>query len=154
MKTTRQRKSDLKLIAASVALIVVAGGIIAAGIYVASTSGDLDECGVFNAGDATALADTVRDEGPSAPLTGGGNCTYILALDGDDLVAIKPLMAVGGADCQLVWRPRAQVFSCGDTELTIDEVDRYPTAIPTSGELEGQLLVDFRVDPDTPLPTG
>jgi hypothetical protein len=154
MKTTRQRKSDVKLIAASVALIVIAGGIIAAGIYVASTSGDLEECGVFNAGDAAALADAARDNGPSAPLTGGGNCTYVLALDGDDLVAIKPVMTVGGEECQLVWRPRAEIFSCGDAELTIDDVDRYPTAIPESGDLEGQLLVDFRVDPETPLPTG
>ncbi|HEX5616001.1 MAG TPA: hypothetical protein VFZ83_12685 [Acidimicrobiia bacterium] len=153
MRTARQRKSDAKLIAATAALIVVLGSVIAAGIYVATTSGDADACGIYNAGFASALAEE-HEDAPSPPLSGGGSCSFILAVDGGTLVAVKPTMTVDGEECGLVWRDNDDAFRCGDAMVTLDEVDRYPTSILTAGEFEGDFIIDLRDDPDTPLPTG
>ena len=151
MRTPRRRRSDLKLVAASALLVLAAGALIAGGIYVATRQDDAAACGVVNAGDASELRRRVEADGPTSAFNVGAGCSYILALDGDDLVAVRPVLEIDGETCSLQWRPSRGAFSCGGETVALDALDRYETGIGT-GELTGALIVDLSPTTTTTRP--
>lgn len=134
-----RRTSDLKLLAAATTAVVFAGLFVAGAIFYATRNSTSDECRRFSAGDADGIREKVEEGGPYF-LTGGGNCAFWVALDGDELVALQA--RIPERDCSILWEDPKKSFTCAGATVALDEIDRYPTEIGT-GELEGALIVVF-----------
>lgn len=134
-----RRSSDLKLLAAATTAVVFAGLFVAGAIFYVTRTSTSEECRRFNAGDADGIQQKVEAGGPYF-LTGGGNCAFWVALDGDELVALPA--RIPERNCSILWEDPKNSFTCGGGKVALDEIDRYPTEIGT-GALEGALIVVF-----------
>jgi len=139
MPSSRQQRSDFKLLAASTVAVLVVGLLVAGGIWLL-TDTDAPECGVFNAGLASDIRARVEEGGPYF-VSGGGNCGFLAALDGDELVAVRLRDPERG--CEVRWQGENQGFRCGGEPIPLDDLSRYATSLGT-GDLDGAFLVDFR----------
>jgi hypothetical protein len=135
-RSRRQRNADIKLIAAATVAVLLAGFVIAAGIYVATDSGSGPTCGELTY-DAADIRDRLEQSGPELRAIGGG-CSFWLALDESDIVAYKVREA--GRDCVLEYKSE---FECGGEQVDLATIGRYPTRIVTRNE-EDVLVIDLR----------
>lgn len=142
IRTRRQTNADLKVLAAATLGVVVAGLLIAAGIYAATSRGGSPTCGLLPLGSADAVRSELED-GPEFR-TGGGRCHFLLALDDSgDIVAYK--VAVPNRECTL--RMAGNEFRCGDDVVDPADLARYPVIVETNDDIES-IVIDLR-SPDS-----
>ena len=134
----KQRKSDIKLLAIVVTIVLMCGFFIA-GTILFLTKGDAPgPCGKVNAG---SLSDLVPRAAISPTFVAfGGNCQYWLALRNSRLVAVKP--SIAALHCTVDWKPAANHFFCGDRQVSFAQLEYYPTSLGT-GAFKGSWIVDF-----------
>lgn len=138
-RATPKRTSDVKILAAATAVVVLAGLVVAGAILYVTRDSTTEGCGRFNAGEAADIRQKVDEGGPYF-VTGGGNCAFWVALDGHDLVALRARLPE--RDCPIFWEAPKDSFTCKGEKVSLDEIGRYPTEIGT-GKLEGALIVVF-----------
>ena len=130
------RRSDLKLIAAATVAVLLAGGFIAGAIWVATSGTSSAQCPELPAG----VVSDVRRELRTSPAfrTGGGRCSFWLALLDNDVVAFKAEQPTG---CTLKYQ--RDHWECGGE--TVDEygLATYPVTIRAIGT-DDTLIVDLR----------
>src|SRR5262245_27773333 len=134
-RTRRQRNADVKLIAAATIAVLLAGFVIGAGLFVASNSGSRTNCGRYPVG----AADPIRDDlshGPSFQ-TGGGACSFWLALDEGDIVAYRVEQPNG---CTL--DVSREHFVCGSEQVDPADLEQYPVSIETIDDID-TVIVDL-----------
>ncbi len=137
---SRQQKSQLKFLSAALTAFLLAGAFVGGAIYMVTNRSGSTECGLFVAGDAADIGERLDDGGPYF-VTGGGNCSFWLALDDGDVVAVRP--RIEDRDCSVRWRASLDAWVCDGQEVEFDDLARYPTSLGT-GDVDGALLVDFR----------
>jgi hypothetical protein len=144
VRTRRQRNSDLKIIAAATVAVLLAGGLIAAGLLIVTSDSTKTRCGRVPLGPA----ETIRAEIETEPAyqTGGGNCGFWLALDSGDIVAYK-VEQPGGCALQ----PEGGEFRCGSETPDRADLATYPVSIE---EIDGidTVVVDLN-PPGVPTST-
>jgi hypothetical protein len=135
--TRAQRRSDLRLVAVAIFLVVAAGGLIAAGLLTAMGGSDAPTCGRLPLG----AADSFREQLEGGPQfrTGGGECGFYLALDGGEIVAYK--LTLEGRDCTV--RYESERFWCDDEPVPSADLEQYETTIETIDDVD-TLVVDLR----------
>jgi len=141
LKSARQRAADMKLILGATAAVILAGGLIAIGIFVATNEKDTS-CGSVLAGPAARVLDDVA-AGPYL-LTAGGQCSFWLALDDSEVVAYRVRQPSG---CTLDIRRNA--FVCGGEPVDTTELARYPVRTITC-ERDDYYVVDLAPEATTP----
>jgi hypothetical protein len=147
--TRSERLSDIKLIAVAALSVIAAGGLIAAGLLAAiHRGGGSPTCGLLPVGSVDSIR---KDLEPGAPLprTGGGSCSFWLALDGGDIVAYK--LKVPGRDCTVNFHNDR--FVCGGAPIPSADLEQYPTSIQTKDGID-DLVVDLRSPPSSSPTTG
>lgn len=124
MRSRRQRNADVKLILAATVAVLLAGGLIAIGLLVATDDSSRTHCGRLPAGSA----DELRRELEGGPFfqTGGEGCSFWLSLDQGDIVAYKVDQPSG---CSL--QPQQGEWRCGSDVVDVSELATYPVAIET-----------------------
>jgi len=118
--TKHQRRSDIKLIAVAAFMVLAAGGLIAAGLLAAMhKGGSAPSCGQLPLGSVDSIRSDLE---PGAPVfrTGGGDCSFWLALDGGDIVAYK--LKVPGRACTVTFHNDR--FVCGGEPIDRSEERR------------------------------
>jgi hypothetical protein len=143
--TSRQRSSDIKLLAIITTGVLLAGFFIAGTILFLTKGGAPGPCGKVNAGSLTDLVPRAA----TAPsfVAFGGNCQYWLALRDGKLVAIKP--RISALDCLVDWKPQQNYFSCGGKKVGYSQLEYFPTAVG-KGAFKGSWIVDFGDEAITP----
>ena len=138
-----RRKSDIKLVVgATVAVILV--GLFVAGAMIVTTSGSTNAtCGQLNIGLASGVR-TNLERGPYFT-TGGGDCSFWLALDNGDITAYRAVQAA--SDCTLNWK--GDHWDCGGIAAPASELEQYPVTIQTQDGVD--VVV---VNLGTPEPSG
>jgi hypothetical protein len=137
ISTSKQRSSDIKLLA------IITTGVLLLGFSIAGTilflsRGTPGPCGQVNAGSLTDLVPRATTS-PSF-VAFGGNCQYWLALRDSRLVAIKP--TISSRHCTVDWKPSNDEFSCGGKKVTFAQLQYYPTSLGT-GAFKGSWIIDF-----------
>jgi hypothetical protein len=137
ISTSKQRSSDIKLLA------IITTGVLLLGFFIAGTilflsRGTSGPCGQVNAGSLTDLVPRATTS-PSF-VAFGGNCQYWLALRDSRLVAIKP--TISSRHCTVDWKPSNDEFSCGGKKVTFAQLQYYPTSLGT-GAFKGSWIIDF-----------
>ena len=122
MRTRRQRNSDLKIIAAATAAVLLVGGLIIIGLLVVTSDSTKTRCGRVPLGTAESIRAEIETE--PAYQTGGGNCGFWLALDAGDIVAYKVEQPTG---CAL--HPEGGKFRCGSETPDLADLATYPVSI-------------------------
>jgi hypothetical protein len=140
-RTARQRAADLKLVVAATVGVVLAGGLVAIGLLVA-TDEDVGECVPVSVGSADEVLDQL-DDGPTFR-TAGGSCSFWLALDDGDVVAYRTIQPDG---CTL--RLRRGDFVCDGEPVDQADLDEYPVRAVTIEGID-QYVVDLRDAEPTP----
>ncbi|MDZ4827410.1 MAG: hypothetical protein SGJ13_13255 [Actinomycetota bacterium] len=143
MRTSRQRAGDIKLIISATVAVLLAGGLIAIGLLVATNDSGA-ECGSIAAGEADDVLDRL-EAGPFY-LSGGGECSFWLALDDGDVVAYRVRQPQG---CTLDQRLRE--FVCNGEPVDTAELSQYPVRIVTRAEVD-VFVVDLDPLPATTTP--
>jgi hypothetical protein len=141
---TKQRASDIKLLAIITTGVLLVGFFIAGSILFLTRGGAPGECGKLNGGSLTDLVPRAATAPSFIAL--GGNCQYWLALRDGHLVAIKPTIA--SMSCTVDWKPSNNHFTCGTQEVSFAQLDYFPTRVGT-GAFKGSWIVDFG-DENTP----
>ena len=143
MRTRRQRNADVKLMLAATAAVLIGGFVLAAGIYVAvSGGGNSTQCGRLPAGPVDTVRDDLETGGPFYQ-TGGGNCSFILALDdGGDIVAYKQEQPTG---CTL--KLKREQLVCDGGHVDPADLAQYPVSTIKRDDVD-VLLVDLTGRPD------
>jgi hypothetical protein len=136
--TRRQRREDIRLILVSAFLVVAAGGLIAIGLVTAMGGGNSPTCPRLRLGAVDSIREQVQDGGPFFT-TGGGECGFWVALEGNDVVAYK--LHVPGRDCTV--RFRNDRYTCGGETILSADLAQYPTSIETIDDID-TLFVDLR----------
>ncbi len=145
----RKQKSQLKFLSAAVTAVLLVGFFVGGALLMVTNRSGSAECGLFNAGDGAAIEERLAEGGPYF-VTGGGNCSFWLAIDDGEVVAVKPRIA--GRDCSVRWRASLDAWVCGGDEVSFGKLARYPTREGT-GDVDGALLVDFGDRPATTTTT-
>jgi hypothetical protein len=135
VRSPRQRKADLKLLAALTGAVIGLGLFVAAALLVVTDDEDAVECGTISVGSAEA----VRSDLESGPVyrTGGGRCGFWLALEEGDVVAYRAQQPGG---CTL--RVEAKQFTCDGAVRDVTELAQYPIQIVTRDGVD-VLVVDL-----------
>jgi hypothetical protein len=146
-------RDDRRLLILSTAAVIVAGLLIAGAILaVTSRASPPKVTKPVAFGDAKSLHERIADGGPVAYAGTTGDTGFWLALEDGKLVALK-IRKPGTNDCNVRWRGSINSFvDCEGKKIRIDQLARYPTSIPASGDDKGLLLVDLRRT--IPPPTG
>jgi hypothetical protein len=135
--SSRSRNADIKLIAASTLAVLVAGGLIALGVFTALRGGSGTACPELNLGLASDQLRRLENEGPQFR-TGGGECSFWLALDDGDFVAYK-VKQPSGCTLQL----KRNDWECGGEAVSTESLAQYPVYIRTIEDADA-LVVDLR----------
>ncbi len=119
-----KRAGDIKVIVGATIAVLLLGFFVAGAALVTTRGGSGIQCGQLNIG----LASGVRDNLDSGPYlqTGGGSCTFWLALDNSDIVAYKAIQPSG---CTL--QLRLDHWVCGGKTVPTSELAQYPVSIQT-----------------------
>ena len=137
MRTRRQRNADVKLVIAATVAVLLSGFVIAAGIFVAVGGGaDKPTCGRYPVGTADGIRTDLETGGPSYQ-TGGGSCSFWLALDQGDIVAYK-LKQPDGCNLKL----HREKFVCGSQVMDVETLKQYPVSIVTHDKID-TIVVDL-----------
>lgn len=139
------RRADVKplIIAAVVALVL---GVAAAGLIILATRGKQPtKVAPFPAGLERSIRTDVRQGGPVLyPDPFGGRRSIWFALEGNDLVALAGHTWQDN-QCTVRWRGSINRFvDCHGNRLTSEQLPRYPSSVPTTGNNKGAVLVDVR----------
>lgn len=98
----------------------------------------------FEAGFASNVEDSVRDEGPYyIPDPFGGDDSIVFALEDGEVVAL----AVNQSDlpdCSVKWKDQLDKFVCGEQRFDSTELERFEVTVPKAGPDEGILVIDVR----------
>jgi hypothetical protein len=121
---SERRKGDIKVLVGATVAVLLLGGFIAGAAIVTTRGSKGIECGQLDIGLATDIRNTL-EAGPNFT-TGGGRCSFWLALENDDIVAYKALQPSG---CTLVLRP--DHWSCGGRTIPASRLAQYPVSIQT-----------------------
>jgi len=122
----------------------MAGGVIAVGLYVSLDKGDQVTCGQLRVGMVSDIRKTLETDGPSLR-SGGNDCGFLLALEGNDIVAYR--LEVPGRTCLL--QPRGNELHCGNEAVDPNQLQRYPTSIESTDGIDA-VVVDLRPVSTTP----
>jgi hypothetical protein len=131
------RRSDAKILAAATIAVLLAGGLIAAGLLAATRGSRSTVCAPLNIGLASEVRSTLEGGGPYFA-TGGGSCSFWLALEDGDIVAYKVSQPSG---CTLELR-RGERWECGDATFDAPDLARYPVSIQTRDDVD-TVVVDL-----------
>jgi hypothetical protein len=136
-----KRAGDIKvLIGATVAVLLL--GFFVAGAALVTTRGKGGiECGQLNIGLASGIRSQL-DGGPY-PQTGGGSCTFWLALDNGNIVAYKAIQPSG---CTLKWK--LNHWECGGDTIDAASLAQYPVSIQTAQGVDA-VIVNLGTPPTT-----
>jgi hypothetical protein len=140
------RSADAKLIAGATVAVLFVGFLIAGAILVATRGADSPVCPELNIGSAAGIRSGLEQGGPY-PQTGGGGCTFWLALADGEIVAYR---ARQPEDCTLRWR--RDHWECGGQRVETAGLAEYPVTIRTVGGIDA-VFVDLRVRPVPTAPT-
>ena len=140
------RSADAKLIAGATVAVLFAGLLIAGATWFATRGADSPVCPLLNIGSAAGIRNGLEQGGPY-PQTGGGGCTFWLALVDGDIVAYK---ARQPGECTLRWR--RDHWDCGGERVAAAGLAEYPVTIRTVGDSDA-VFVDLRVRPAPTAPT-
>src|SRR5262249_54936268 len=105
---TAKRGDDVKVIVAATLAVLAFGGLIFAGIYFSTRGGKSPQCGQLSLGSAESVRREITDAGGPWFQTGGGSCSFWLALNGGQIVAYK--LHIPGRDCTVTW---SGSYRCG-----------------------------------------
>jgi hypothetical protein len=139
MATARARPSDIKLLVAASLAVLMAGFLIAGGILVATRGSKDIVCMQLNLGSATDIRHQLQSGGAELR-TGGGSCSFWLALADGDVVAYRVVQPSG---CALNLRDQGTRWVCGGRTLQPSALAQYPVSIQTVGKIDA-IVVDLR----------
>jgi hypothetical protein len=137
-RSRSSRRSDAKIIAAATVAVLLAGGLIAAGLLAATRGSRSTVCRPLSVGVASDVRATLDGGGPYLA-TGGGSCSFWLAIDDGDIVAYK-IRQPDGCTLEL---ERGERWVCGGSVLDPVDIDRYPVSIQTVDNVD-TVVVDLR----------
>ena len=140
------RSADVKLIAGATVAVLFVGFLIAGAALIATRGADSPVCPELNIGSAAGIRSGLEQGGPY-PQTGGGGCTFWLALADGDIVAYRARQPQG---CTVRWR--RDHWECGGTRIDAADLAEYPVAIRTVAGIDA-VIVDLRVRPAPTAPT-
>jgi hypothetical protein len=123
------------LVSATVA-VLLAGFLIAGGIFVATRSKGSVVCGQLTVGSATNVRQLLQSGGPYFT-TGGARCGFWLALQDGDIVAYKVGQPQG---CAL--QLKRDHWECGSQTIPAADLAQYPVSIQTVGQTDS-VVVDL-----------
>ncbi len=154
---SRPAAGDRTILLVTGAAVVFAALLVAAVILLATRNGGEVPPGPFSLGSAKGLIDNVREEGPVfyADPTGRSAGVWV-DVEGGRLVALR--VRDPGAGCTVKWKaPRdgettGHYVDCHGTHLSSEQIPRYASRIPTSGDRKGLFLVDVRRTLPAPSP--
>jgi len=140
-------RDDLHLLLFAGGAVVLAGVAVAV-LLVASTGRDggstPQKPQPFEAGLASNVEDSVREEGPYyIPDPFGGDDSIVFALEDGEVVAL----AVNQSDltnCSVKWKDQFDRFACGDRRFQSEELERFEVTVPKAGPDKGILIIDVR----------
>ena len=117
--------------------VLLAGGLLAIGVFTALRGGNSTVCPELNIGVAGGLRQQLESGGPFFT-TGGENCGFWLALDNGDFAAYKVKQPSG---CTL--KLKRDHWECSGQRIDAAELAQYPVSIRT---IEGSdaVIVDLR----------
>ena len=152
MSTSRSRsssfrRSDAKIIVAATIAVLLAGGLIAAGLLAATRGARSTVCRPLDVGLASEIRSTLEDGGPYLA-TGGGSCSFWLAIDENGDIAAYKIRQPHGCTLEL---KRGERWECGGKTLDPTTLDRYPVRTRTV-ENQDTIVVDLS-PPGTPSTT-
>jgi hypothetical protein len=137
LAASRSRNSDAKLIAGASVAVLLAGGLLAIGVFTALRGGNTTACPELNIGVAGGLRQQLESGGPFFT-TGGENCGFWLALDDGDFAAYKVKQPSG---CTL--KLKRDHWECSGETVDAASLAQFPVSIRT---IEGSdaVIVDLR----------
>jgi hypothetical protein len=119
-----KRAGDIKVLVGATVAVLLLGFFIAGAALVTTRGGGGIECGQLNIGLATDIRNTL--EGGPYPQTGGGACTFWLALDNGNIVAYKAIQP-SGCTAKL----KLDHWECGGETVDASSLAQYPVSIQT-----------------------
>jgi hypothetical protein len=121
---TARRRDDIRLLMGATLLVLAVGGLLFVGIYFSTRGGNSPTCPPQL---PVGSVDSIRSEVQSGPYfaTGGGQCSFLLALDGGDIVAYK--LHPRGQSCTI--KPKGDGFECDGKLVDRADLAQYPTSI-------------------------
>jgi hypothetical protein len=128
-----KRKGDIKIVVGATIAVLLVGFFIAGAALVTTRGQGGVECGQLNLG----LASGVRaplENGPY-PQTGGGRCTFWLALDNGNIVAYKAIQPQG---CTAKWK--LDHWECGGNAIEASSLAQYPVSIRTLSGVDSVIV--------------
>ena len=130
-------------------LVLAVGGLLFAGIYFTTRGGQSPTCPSQL---PVGSVDDIRSRVQAGPYfdTGGGTCSFLLALDGGDIVAYK--LHPRGQSCTI--KPKGDGFVCDGKLVDRADLQQYPTSIQSQ---HGTDILIVNLAPDQPTasaPTG
>jgi len=137
----RRRKGDIKVLAGATIAVLLVGFFIAGAILVTTRGGSGPHCPKLNIGLATDVRNTLE----TAPnfTTGGGDCSFWLALENGDIAAYKAIQPSG---CTLAWK--FDHWSCGGRTVPVASLAQYPVSIQTVNGVDA-VIVNLGTPPPT-----
>lgn len=129
----RRRKGDIKVLAGATVAVLLVGFFIAGAALVTTRGGSSPHCGQLNIGLATDIRNTLE----TAPdfRTGGGDCSFWLALQNGDIVAYKAIQPSG---CTLTWK--FDHWNCGGRTIAPARLAVYPVSIQTVSGVDAVIV--------------
>jgi hypothetical protein len=140
------RSADIKLIAGATVAVLLAGFLIAGAALVATRGAKSPVCPELTVGSAADIRRTLQNGGPY-PQSGGGACTFWLALYDNDIVAYKVGQPSG---CTL--KLKRDHWECDGQTIDAADLAQYPVAIQTINDIDA-VIVDLRPIPAATEPT-
>lgn len=140
------RSADVKLIVGATVAVLLGGFLIAGAALVATRGANSPVCPALNVGSAADIRRTLENGGPY-PQSGGGSCTFWLALVDNDIVAYKAGQPSG---CTL--KLKRDHWECGGQTVDPATLAQYPVSIQTVHEVDA-VIVDLRPSPGAPTTT-
>ena len=119
-----KRKGDIKVIAGATVAVLLLGFFIAGAALITTRGSKGIECGQLDIGLASDIRNTLG--GGPYPQTGGGRCTFWLALDNGNIVAYKATQPSG---CTAKWK--LNHWDCGGQTVEATDLAQYPLSIET-----------------------
>lgn len=146
-------RDDLRLLLFAGAAVVLAGVAITVLLLVSTNrgGGPPKQYEPFEAGLASAIEGSVRDEGPyyyADPY--GGDDSLVFTLEHGDVVAL----AVNQSDlpgCAVQWKDQLDRFVCGDRRFSSEQLERFEVTVPDAGPDKGLLIIDVRTRLPAPV---
>ena len=139
-------RDDLRLLLFAAAAVIFAGVAVAAALLFSTSRGGEDRTRTpepVRLGFESSAKDRLEDDPDFIPDQFGGDRSFWLALENDDVVAI----AVNPSDmrgCTVDWKGQLDRFVCGGQRFRSEELERFEVRVPDAGDDKGVLIVDVR----------